>query len=505
MYTFFVILSSLLLFQKMLGQNYNRPVPPNVFPYEFVENQNPGSGYFLTVPMHLGSFLNQHAFGYKPMIIDHNGYVAWYATQSQPNSNDFKFYPQDQLYSITRAYNTHAEYYILDTTFQVIDTVKNTNGIQPDSHEIIRLSNGNYVIGGALDSVMDLSAFTFNGNPGSSSSTVIAYIIQEFDASHNLVFQWNSLDHIHPTEWYENYPYFPNNFDYCHGNAIEEDSDGHLLVSFRHLNSVYKIDHSTGNVIWRLGGKSNDFTFINDNGFSGQHDVRRLPDGNLSLFDNANSSPPPRKSRGVEYRIDTANMTATLEWEYIHSPSFFSLAMGNHHVTNNTYHLINFGFVRRPNPSFILTNENEDVLSEFYFKDSVLIYRAYYYPENLNLFRPQITCNNTGTSILLSAPFGYNSYVWSTGDTTQSITVNNPGIFQVWVNYGVGMAGSLPFEITDMNVCSANIIESNNQDELYLINVYDMLGRKIIEPEKGKFSIFQYSNGYAELKFIPYY
>lgn len=30
------------------------------------------------------------------MIIDYDGYVAWYGTQSQPNFNDFKFYPQDQ-------------------------------------------------------------------------------------------------------------------------------------------------------------------------------------------------------------------------------------------------------------------------------------------------------------------------------------------------------------------------------------------------------------------------
>ncbi len=62
---------------------------------------------------------------------------------------------------------------------------------------------------------------------------------------------------------------------------------GIILLSFRHLNEVTKIDSSSGEIIWRLGGKQNQFTFLGDTmPFSAQHDARRIANGNLTLFDN---------------------------------------------------------------------------------------------------------------------------------------------------------------------------------------------------------------------------
>ena len=41
------------------------------------------------------------------------------------------------------------------------------------------------------------------------------------------------------------------------------------------MSEVIKFDSVTGEIIWRLGGPMNDFTFINDqlNGPNRQHDV----------------------------------------------------------------------------------------------------------------------------------------------------------------------------------------------------------------------------------------
>ena len=39
-----------------------------------------------------------------------------------------------------------------------------------------------------------------------------------------------------------------------------ESLRGHLLISSRHMDEVTKIDRQTGEIIWRLGGKNNDFT-----------------------------------------------------------------------------------------------------------------------------------------------------------------------------------------------------------------------------------------------------
>src|SRR5690606_33427409 len=108
--------------------------------------------------------------------------------------------------------------------------------------------------------------------------------------------------------------------DYAHGNAVELDSDGNILISSRHMNEITKIDRTTGEIIWRWGGKNNEFTFVNDTlAFSFQHDIRRLPNGNVTLFDNGNHHKPPR-SRAVEYELDEVNKTATVVWQYPEEP-----------------------------------------------------------------------------------------------------------------------------------------------------------------------------------------
>lgn len=49
--------------------------------------------------------------------------------------------------------------------------------------------------------------------------------------------------------------------NWSHGNALDLDTDGNLLVSFRNLSEVVKIDTRTGRVMWRLGGARNQFAF----------------------------------------------------------------------------------------------------------------------------------------------------------------------------------------------------------------------------------------------------
>ena len=58
-----------------------------------------------------------------------------------------------------------------------------------------------------------------------------------------------------------------------------------------------KIDKSSGKVIWNLGGKKNEFEFINDEmKFSHQHSIRKLENGNIILFDNGNLHNPQSRS-----------------------------------------------------------------------------------------------------------------------------------------------------------------------------------------------------------------
>ena len=58
-------------------------------------------------------------------------------------------------------------------------------------------------------------------------------------------------------------------------------------------------------MLWRLGGRKGEYRFVDDplDGFSKQHAVKMLPNGNILLFDNGTDH-VPAQSRAVEYRLD---------------------------------------------------------------------------------------------------------------------------------------------------------------------------------------------------------
>jgi hypothetical protein len=78
-------------------------------------------------------------------------------------------------------------------------------------------------------------------------------------------------------------------WDYFHLNSIGVDTDGNLLVSARHTSAVYKLDRASGEIVWRLGGKKNDFQLGPGAAFAFQHDARGCGKGLVSIFDNGAS------------------------------------------------------------------------------------------------------------------------------------------------------------------------------------------------------------------------
>ncbi len=485
-----------------VSQNYNRPTPSGFPQYEFNKTGvSTEESYYLTAPFLLASGSSLRHLS----VMDSDGYISWYAdNNAQGVYTNFQYHEDHHLFSFAQTIYQGADmkFYLMDSNFVRVDSLTPTNGIPTDIHEFQIMNNGNYLITGTTNTTEDLTGYTFDGTPGSSNTEVRSFVIQEFDPSGNLVFDWKSIDHIHPSDFIDTYNYNVNDFDYAHGNAVDEDDDGNLLISFRHLDAIYKIDRTTGVPIWILGGTSNQFTFANDTGFSGQHDIRRLPNGNITLFDNANSSPPPRKSRGVEYQLDISTMTCTMVYEYYNSWNSYSRAMGNFQTRNNSERLVGYGNCFRPYPNFIHLDDQDNIISELYYMDSILSYRATVHSFPFEITQPSIDCSGTGT-VTLSAPTGYSNYEWSTGETTQSIVVSDTGTYQVWVDHGIGMIGSTPLHLTDLqNPCgnvSISDIWDNKQKEIK--QVFDLLGRKVITPELNSIYIVQYEDGTSELKY----
>jgi hypothetical protein len=213
-----------------------------------------------------------------------------------------------------------------------------------DPHDLLLRSDGSgdraaYLFGYDLRSV-DLTSLG-----GSANQLVAGHVILRQSASGAVQFQWSAWDHFTLAEWVGRPPNLAQltSIDFDHPNSIELDPAGNYIVSFASLTQIVNIDAGTGAMRWRFGGQQNQFTLVGDplGGFGIQHDVRLLPDGDLLVFDNGNFHNPP-ESRVVEYRLDAQAMTATLVWQYRHSPPVFTPFVGSAQRYQNGRTLVGF-------------------------------------------------------------------------------------------------------------------------------------------------------------------
>lgn len=262
-----------------------------------------------------------------------DGTVAWhydidlriFDVQPQPNGNiTVMATPRDR----------EGDFHEVDRQGELVRHHRST---RPETgvHELRLLPAGRLLYGIERDT-LDLTGL------GGVAGAEVKQCIVEFDTPNGLR-TWSTRDGMEMADSYDA-PVGAQVNPY-HVNAIELDTDGKLLISMRNASQIVKVDPETGAVVWRLGGKRNEFTFIDDplGGFHRQHAIRRLPNGNIILFDNGNGHVPP-VSRAVEYALDETAMTARMVWEY-RDPALFSAALGfaQRLTTGNT--LICYGLI----------------------------------------------------------------------------------------------------------------------------------------------------------------
>ena len=211
--------------------------------------------------------------------------------------------------------------HVLNSSYDEVDQYAAGNGYAAESHDFRLLPDGHALLTSYDEQPMDMTAV--GGKP---SATFIDLVVQELDQSKHVVFQWKASEHVPYTDTYESLT--GDLVDPFHGNSLDVLPDGNLLISLRHLSQVLKVDRQTGAVIWRMGGKHSDFTFVNDEGFSYQHDVRWQPGDFMTVFDNGNQH-KPQESRAVEYKVDELNRTVTRVWQFQHAPGIYGFYMGD--------------------------------------------------------------------------------------------------------------------------------------------------------------------------------
>lgn len=398
---------------------------------------------------------NFRVFGqFSPfLIIKNNNNSTFFARQMAANCYDFKKQPNGKL---TYANYQKNKFYMLDTNYVLIDSFTTGNGYTTDEHELQILPNGHALLMAYDPQIVNMELIVPGGD---TAATVIGLIIQELDENKEVVFQWRSWDHFQITDaLHENLT--AHVIDYVHGNAIEPDLDGNLMISSRHLDEITKINRTTGNIIWRFGGLNNQFTRIGDpDGFNYQHSIRRVSQTNVILYDNGVHH-SPQYSRAVEYTLDEVNKIATLVWQYRNSPDIVGIAMGSVQRLSNGNTLIGWGTTV---PTMTEVTPDKTKVMQLSLPPAVYSYRSFRYefretltgteenaaetPESYRLDQNYPNPFNNSTKISFSIPkngfvklsvidiagrevaqiinneleAGYHSHVWNAGSLSSGI------------------------------------------------------------------------------------
>lgn len=281
---------------------------------------------------------------------------------------------------------------IVDQNYKVVATVQTGGNAEPvDMHEFQLLNDGETAIVSAYQIVpFDLSYFNITTGLGWLSEGVF----QEVNVTTGeVLFEWFSSNHVDPSES----QITPNStdtggdgfgpltaFDYFHINAVDKSAaTGNYLVSARHTGTLYYVNATDRDIIWKLSYLGNsDFSCSNFN-FSFQHDARLLSENDtttvLSIFDNASNgyTTTTSQSSGKVIAIDHNSGVATMisNTTYPSDEGLLSTSQGNTQILGNggTFH----SWGNQPYLSEHSANGTAVFTAQFAAEDSAQNYRAF--------------------------------------------------------------------------------------------------------------------------------
>ncbi|KAL4744396.1 hypothetical protein BDW72DRAFT_92940 [Aspergillus terricola var. indicus] len=275
-----------------------------------------------------------------PMILDAQGELVW-MKHNWDTTHDFKvqrYRGQDYLTYWEGSQvegRGYGSWYMLDSTYTpryVINPVGDYGG---DLHELHITSAET-----ALVTIYDPTLVDLSSIGGPEVGWIYDCLFQEIDiATGDLIFEWRASEYFPVNATYnalkEAGKERASAFDFFHINSVDEDAEGNYIISARHLHAVICISRHTGEILWTLGGRTNEFQDLSDGqatSFSWQHDARWHAESNtLTIFDNAAHahSDPDLASHGMAIYLDIPKREATLLDAYYHPYNTKSVSQGN--------------------------------------------------------------------------------------------------------------------------------------------------------------------------------
>jgi len=320
------------------------PLPASLVGVQLAITGAPTPGYIITEVTRDTSAMT--------LAFDSTGRIAWYRifparpgetamqTEQLPNG-DFTVY----VGASTGWQPVYGQFFEFRPDGGLVRTIAAPAPYYTDSHELLLSLAGDAVTAAHLYGY-ELRTVDLTALGGRPDQLVAGHTLLRLSASGATEFFWNAWDHFSIADWV----FVPPNvgsyasIDFDHPNSLALDRDGNYVVSFASLGEITGIDATSGQVLWRFGGRHNQFTILGDplGGFGFQHDVRVLDNGDLLFFDNGLLH-APQESRAVQYRLDLQARTATLVWQYRHDPPVFNPFVGSVQRFRNGNTLVGYG------------------------------------------------------------------------------------------------------------------------------------------------------------------
>lgn len=304
-------------------------------------------------------------------LLDSKGDIRWY---HQVNGTGFKtthFTHNKTILSIlgTQEYPTSYGNEILEISMAG-DTLLHLKKGEADfketiHHEIILNKKSEIVTLSVQTRIMDLTSVG-----GTAKDTVKSDGILVLDRKGKKVWSWSVFDVLDPLK---DPKIMAEKKDWMHANSVNFDTDGNYLISFYNNGQIWKLDATTGKVIWKFG-RNGDFAMPKEGIFDQGHAVHRNAEGDIMLFDNGTSR---EQTRTLTFKLDEKNKTASLTRQIILPKQIYTARMGSAYLVAPDAILQ----CSSKTSTIVLTNAAGRFL--WMLKSQVMPYRAEFVPGNV--------------------------------------------------------------------------------------------------------------------------
>ena len=353
--------------------------------------------------------------------------------------------------------------------------------------------------------------------------------------SANIVWEWKFFDHL--VQEFDNskpnYGVVSNNpqllninidsdVDYIHFNGIDYNEDlDQILLSARHTNEIYIIDHSTttteaashsggnsgkgGDILWRWGNiAAYNQGSVSDQKLGLQHDAKWTKfagdAGKISVFSNEAQTPQVNGSEILLIEPNLTNYNYNLS-NGIFDPINEDWKWSGNVLGNEVAESKKSGVIQLENGNFLLTETSLGQASEV-TKDGDVIW-VYRNPAGVNIYNQGTFLaigNNNTTFRMEKYPSNYAGFAGK--DMTPDGIIEDYNTNSDTCAMGLNIIENIETSIQLVNPAVNGKIHFINEDNINFVNVYDVNGKVIesnhpnlIALNKGIYFIEFYLNG----------